>query len=111
MSSACPVRLVAYLSRHLHVAGYRLLYGPLMHCNHRVVCICPCMLCVLVQGIKLYWHVLGAMLKAEEARAGLPAAGKCYFVREPSTGLSALVPAWCVMAPPGILSKVLLRSS
>jgi hypothetical protein len=28
-----------------------------------------------MQGIKLYWHVLETMLKAEEARAGLPAAG------------------------------------
>lgn len=35
------------------------------------------MLCAMLQGIKLYWHVLEAMLKAEEARAGLPAAGKC----------------------------------
>lgn len=77
-------------------------------------CMCPCMPCVSLQGIKLYWHVLEAMLKAEEARAGLPAAGKCHFAEtdlRPSTGLSALVQARCVMAP-GLLSYVfLLRSS
>jgi hypothetical protein len=28
------------------------------------------------QGIKVYWHVLEAMLKAEEGRAGLEAAGQ-----------------------------------
>jgi hypothetical protein len=39
------------------------------------------MLCAVlccVQGIKLYWHVLETMLTAEEARAGLPAAGMYY---------------------------------
>jgi retinoblastoma-like protein 1 len=27
-----------------------------------------------LQGIKIYWHVLETMLRAEEARAGLPSA-------------------------------------
>jgi hypothetical protein len=37
----------------------------------------PLFLCL--QGIKLYWHVLEAMLKAEEARAGLPVAGEWQY--------------------------------
>lgn len=37
---------------------------------------CAAIMHVHVQGIKLYWHVLEAMLRAEEARAGLSAAGE-----------------------------------
>lgn len=40
---------------------------------------------VCLQGIKLYWHVLETMLKAEEGRAGLAAAGRwcreCWYCR------------------------------
>lgn len=35
---------------------------------------CYCTAVVLPQGIKVYWHVLEAMLRAEEGRARLPAA-------------------------------------